>query len=552
MPCLRPSIGVLVLAFAALAAGCAFAASATEQGGGGGDVCYRLTLQVGTGSGTVEKTPSHSGTCAEGQYYEGYGVTVIATASGGYIFNGWSGADNNSANPSTVTMNSDKTVTGNFVANCYHLTLSVGSGSGSVERSPQSAGGCANGSYPPGYGVNLVATPNTGYTFSSWTGTDNNSINPTTVTMSSDKTVTGSFVQSTCYQLTTSANGNGVVERSPQSAGGCPNGQYPPGYGVTVIGTPGSGSIFSGWTGADDNNNPTTVIMNGNRSVTGNFSSNCYTLTTSVGSGIGIVERSPGSAGGCPSGQYPFGYGVMVIATPSGGYTFGNWTGTDNNGVNPTYVTMNANKSVSVTFNALPTSIPTNTNTPVPTATNTFTPTNTSTPTNTNTPTSTPTWTATNTQQPPDEPTHTPTYTFTPTHTPTLTPTPPAEPTATPTPLPPGAPSPTPTSTLSPDAPTSTPASASTATMVAPEPSATATSTHAPPTATPTATRPNGDVDCNGRTDSIDAVFVLQFGAGMFFNLPCRYNSDVSGDGYTDAIDSALILQYTAGLLAGF
>ena len=59
-------------------------------------------------------------------------------------------------------------------------------------------------------------------------------------------------------------------------------------------------------------------------------------------------------------------------------------------------------------------------------------------------------------------------------------------------------------------------------------------------------------MDCNGQTNSIDAVYVLQYGAGMFFNLACRENADVSGDGHIDAIDSALILQYTAGLLAGF
>jgi uncharacterized repeat protein (TIGR02543 family) len=484
-------------------------------------------------------------------------VLVIATANGGYVFSGWTGTDNNGVNPTNVTMSSDKTVTGNFASNCYHLTLSVGSGSGTVDKAPASAGGCPDGSYPPGYSVTLVATPNSGYTFSSWTGTDNNAVTPTKVTMSSDKTVTGNFVQVTCYHLTASANGSGTVQAGPPSAGGCPNGSYPPGYGVTVIATPSNGYTFTGWTGADNSNNPTTVTMNSDRTVVGNFSFNCVHLTTSVGSGVGYVQVGPTNAGGCPEGYYPPGYSVTVVGTPSGGYVFNGWKGADNNGANPGKVTMSSDKSVTAHFSGVPTSTPTYTPTFTNTPTSTYTPTNTFTPTFTFTPTNT---------LLPDVPTYTPTFTFTPTNTPTSTPTntplPPDVPTSTPTntPLPPGVPTPTPTSTLAPGEPTATPTSTlapgeptgtpTAGGAVTPEP--TATEQPSQPTPTATQARANGDVDCNGHTTSIDAVYVLQYGAGMFFDLACRENADVSGDAHIDAIDSALILQYTAGLLAGF
>jgi len=45
--------------------------------------------------------------------------------------------------------------------------------------------------------VTLTATAAAGYQFSNWSGTNNNAVNPTTVTMTADKTATANFVVST-------------------------------------------------------------------------------------------------------------------------------------------------------------------------------------------------------------------------------------------------------------------------------------------------------------------------------------------------------------------
>ena len=61
--------------------------------------------------------------------------------------------------------------------------------------------------------------------------------------------------------------------------------------------------------------------------------------------------------------------------------------------------------------------------------------------------------------------------------------------------------------------------------------------------------RANGDANCDGATNAVDAAFVLQLVAGLLPSLPCPEAADVNADGRTDTIDAALILQHSAGLV---
>ena len=72
-------------------------------------------------------------------------------------------------------------------------------------------------------------------------------------------------------------------------------------------------------------------------------------------------------------------------------------------------------------------------------------------------------------------------------------------------------------------------------------------------TPTPIATPPRaapGDTNCNGAVDSIDALLILQFVAGLLGSLACAEAADVNGDGSINSIDAAIILQFVAGLLS--
>jgi hypothetical protein len=58
-----------------------------------------------------------------------------------------------------------------------------------------------------------------------------------------------------------------------------------------------------------------------------------------------------------------------------------------------------------------------------------------------------------------------------------------------------------------------------------------------------------GDANCDGGTDSIDAVLVLQHNAGLLDALGCNEDADVNGDGAINSVDATLILQFTARLI---
>lgn len=81
-------------------------ATVPTNGGGG---TYTLTTSVSpSGAGTVALSPSG------GSYSPDTVVTLTASASSGHTFSAWSGDLTGSANPGTITMNGNKTVTANF------------------------------------------------------------------------------------------------------------------------------------------------------------------------------------------------------------------------------------------------------------------------------------------------------------------------------------------------------------------------------------------------------------------------------------------------------
>ena len=106
-------------------------------------------------------------------------MTLTANPSSGYEFTGWGGDLGGTTNPTTITMDGDKTVTAAFAPvapTCYALTLDhTGNGSDPV-ASPANSTGCAAGTYVANQAISLSgALPDTGWQIASWTGTSNDS-----------------------------------------------------------------------------------------------------------------------------------------------------------------------------------------------------------------------------------------------------------------------------------------------------------------------------------------------------------------------------------------
>ncbi len=315
-------------------------ANFTQSGGGG--TSYTLTVSVSPqGSGVVYLNPS------QGVYTAGTQVTLTATANSGYVFSSWSGDLTGTQNPVVITMNSNKSVTANFVqsgsAN-YTLTINVSpQGSGVVYLNP------SGGVYTAGTQVTLTATANSGYVFSSWSGDLTGTTNHTTITMNSNKSVTANFTQSggssiPIYTLTINVTpfGGGSVNLNPIG------GYYQEGTTVTITAIPNSNYNFNSWSGdLTGQQNPSTIVMNGNKNITAHFIQNGITYDVIVivyPPDAGFVTLNP------TGGKYPKNTEVTLIAHPYNGYEFLSWSQDITSTSSVITILVNSNKTVQANF----------------------------------------------------------------------------------------------------------------------------------------------------------------------------------------------------------
>ena len=193
------------------------------------------------------------------------------------------------------------------------------------KKSSPSGGGTVSGSSSATYNqkVNISASANTGYKFSSWSkssGTfSSTTTNPTTFTMpASNVTVTGNFTANTyTIKSAVSPSGGGSVTLGASSVTYSTK--------VKVTATVNTGYSFSSWTKSagtlsSTSANPTTFTMPAsNATVTANFTHKTYSVSKAVSpSGGGSVTL------GAASGYYND--KIQIKATANTGYTFSGWT----------------------------------------------------------------------------------------------------------------------------------------------------------------------------------------------------------------------------------
>ena len=114
---------------------------------------------------------------------------------------------------------------------------------------------------------------------------------------------------------------NSGVGGSVSSLGG----SYSQGKSVSITATPNSEFVFVNWSNGSTDN-PLSITINSNQTVTANFEKRKYPLTVSI-TGSGTVSEEIISAGKTTT-EYNSGSSIRLTAIPSGEWnTFENWTG---------------------------------------------------------------------------------------------------------------------------------------------------------------------------------------------------------------------------------
>jgi len=135
---------------------------------------FTATIIAGTG-GIV----STSG----GTLNEGAVISITATATDGYEFIGWTGSEETS-NVISITLSADITLTANFQL-ITQFTATIIAGTGGTVSTP---GGTLNENTI----LSITATPDDGYEFVGWTGSEVTS-NVISITLNADITLTANF-----------------------------------------------------------------------------------------------------------------------------------------------------------------------------------------------------------------------------------------------------------------------------------------------------------------------------------------------------------------------
>jgi hypothetical protein len=323
--------------------------SITANFGAGPPIPYNLTISSSAGGSVT--TPG------EGTFGYGSGLVVnlVATPASGYRFVNWTGnvgtIANANAASTTITMNSDYSITANFaVIPPGQYTLTISSTAGGSVTTP----GQGTFTYNAGTIVNLVASPLGGYWFVNWTGNVGTIANvnaaSTTITMNSNYSIAANFavIPPVQYSLTISSTAGGSVT-TPGEGTFTRNAGTVVNLAASAVG----GYRFVNWTGnvgtiANVNSASTTITMNGNYSITANFEE-IPEFELTIYSTAGGSVTTPGEG----TFTYDAGTVVSLAAIPAGGYAFINWTGNVGTiaNLNAAYTTITVNGNYSITAN---------------------------------------------------------------------------------------------------------------------------------------------------------------------------------------------------------
>ena len=142
------------------------------------------------------------------------------------------------------------------------------------------------------------------------------------------------------YTLIISSGTGGSVSTS--------GGTYEQGSTVNVTATPNSEYVFSGWSNGSTDN-PLTVTVNQNITLTANFIKRKYPLTINI-QGEGTVREEIVSTGKSTTTEYNSGTVVRLSSTPENLWIFSQWEGDVSGSDSTIEITLDQSKTITATF----------------------------------------------------------------------------------------------------------------------------------------------------------------------------------------------------------
>ena len=274
-----------------------------------------------------------------GIYAQGTELTITATPFQGYAFNKWS--NGSQENPYTFTVNQNVTLNATFTVLSYDVIANV-EGEGTVEQTLLTSGSVEN--YVYNSTIRLEAKPSPGWQFKEWTGDYVGEDNPIELTVDQEKEVTANFIRKE-YILDVLTEGEGTVTEEVIVQ---PSSNYQYETEVRLTATPEAGWVFSNWSGdASGSENPLDVKIEGATSIKAVFKRAQYNLDiTTVGEGTVTQEVVVAPT----VTSYDYESVIKLTATPTQGWGFSSWTGDLESTENPVEVSIDGNKSVTLTF----------------------------------------------------------------------------------------------------------------------------------------------------------------------------------------------------------
>ncbi|MBQ8620728.1 MAG: InlB B-repeat-containing protein [Oscillospiraceae bacterium] len=258
---------------------------------------YTVTLDANGGTMDAESTITVT-------YDKAIGTLPVPTKDG-YTFIGWMDADGNKVLAETIyTVDGDSTLTAQWSANAYTITLVPGEGATVDPAAVNVVFGAA---------VNTLPVPvKTGYTFNGWFDADGNLYTADTVyAVTGDITLTAAWTANTYTITLDDGNGN---ETTVTVTYGQPIGTLPE--------PAKDGYTFGGWVDADGNvyTAETVYAVDGDLELTAVWTANSYTITLDDGNGNKTTV------------EVTYGQPIGTLPEPvKDGYTFGGWFDADGN-----------------------------------------------------------------------------------------------------------------------------------------------------------------------------------------------------------------------------